>query len=121
MKKTAIIGTLLTFLSLLLVLSATVIFLWQGRAAWRDTATQLEGDKQRLGDTLWSTEAELATREAALATTAAGGVALEGTLAAVEATSFSSRLRLRSRVNSWKRRMNSCGDISVAASCRSRR
>ncbi|MCA9938952.1 MAG: hypothetical protein KC418_09930 [Anaerolineales bacterium] len=86
MKKTAIIGTLLTFLSLLLVLSATVIFLWQGRAAWRDTATQLEGDKQRLGDTLWSTEAELATREAALATTAAGGVALEGTLAAVEAT-----------------------------------
>ena len=89
MKQSAITGTLLTLLSLLLVSAAALFFMWQGRTAMRGEIAQLEQQKQQLGDTLWSTETELVTRTAGLATATAQVAGLEGTLSAqqeIEAT-----------------------------------
>lgn len=89
MKQSAITGTLLTLLSLLLVLAAALFFMWQGRTAMRSDIAQLEQQKQQLGDTLWSTETELVTRTAGLSTADAQAASLAGTISAqqeIEAT-----------------------------------
>lgn len=85
MKQSAIKGTLLTLISLLLVLAAALFFMWQGRTAMRSDIAQLEQQKQQLGDTLWSTETELVTRTAGLSTATAQVSDLAGTVSAQQA------------------------------------
>lgn len=52
MKQTTIIGTLLTFLMLLLILLASVAFLWQGRQQLQDRNEALQGEVEALQGTV---------------------------------------------------------------------
>lgn len=52
MKQTTIIGTLLTFLMLLLILLAAVSFLWQGRQQLQIKNEMLQGEVQTLQGTV---------------------------------------------------------------------
>jgi hypothetical protein len=75
MTRSAVIGTLLTFLMALLVLVAAVVFLWQGRQTLLERnetlqveATAIEADRLGLEAGLGSEQAALATTQALLAT-----------------------------------------------------
>lgn len=75
MTRSAVIGTLLTFLMALLVLVAAVVFLWQGRQtllerneAFQAQATASEATRLRLETNLGAEQASLATTQAMLAT-----------------------------------------------------
>jgi len=75
MKSTVFIAILLTFLMVLLVLSATMVFLWQGQQALlveietlEDDLATKESDQVRLGADRASESSALATNQANLAT-----------------------------------------------------
>ncbi len=100
MKRTAIIATLLTFLSFLLVLAAAVVFLLQGRQALRSEMATVSADRERLGDALWAAESTVLAQEAAVATLSAeataGAVAQATTLAEQAAGAEATRADLES-------------------------
>lgn len=75
MNRSAVIGTLLTFLMALLVLVAAVVFLWQGRQTllehnetFQMQATASEATRLRLETNLGAGQSTLATTQAMLAT-----------------------------------------------------
>jgi hypothetical protein len=103
MKQSSIIAILLTFLSLLLVLGAAVVFLFQARGNLRADVTRLENETNSLNltlaevqgtaaardMTLATRESELATQEAQMATAVAVATGQQAALAtsvAAEAT-----------------------------------
>ncbi len=75
MTRSAVMGTLLTFLMALLVLVAAVVFLWQGRQTLLERnetlqmqATASEATRLRLETNLGAEQSSLATTQAMLAT-----------------------------------------------------
>lgn len=71
MKRSSIIGFLLAFLSFLLILSATVVFLWQGRQEMLERIGTLETQVSQLENDALILQANRAAEAAALATSQA--------------------------------------------------
>lgn len=71
MKRSSIIGFLLTFLSFLLILAATVFFLWQGRQEMLGRISTLETQVSQLENDALILQANRAAEAAALATSQA--------------------------------------------------
>ena len=71
MKRSSVIGFLLTFLSFLLILAATVFFLWQGRQEMLEQIGTLETQVSRLENDALILQANRAADSVALATSQA--------------------------------------------------
>lgn len=71
MKSSTFIGILLTFLMFLMVMGATIVFLWQGRQQMQTQIDALETEVAALSDAQVRAEANLAAESAARATTQA--------------------------------------------------
>ncbi|MDT8305417.1 MAG: hypothetical protein RRC07_05730 [Anaerolineae bacterium] len=85
MKTSAFIATLLTFLMVLLVLAAAVLFLWQGRQRLEEQVTGLETGVASAASTATAVRAYADAREAAAGTSEALLATSEAALATSQA------------------------------------
>jgi hypothetical protein len=76
MRRSALIGILLTLLSALLVLGAAFVFLFQGRQQLEERAENLEASQRSLNQAVTEAQDSLATRDASLVALDATRVAL---------------------------------------------
>jgi hypothetical protein len=76
MKRTTLLATLLTFLSFLLVLSATLIFTWQSRQSLRRDLAHGSATRESLSELLWEAESTQLAQNELLATVASQGTAV---------------------------------------------